>query len=378
MSAGVIAVSAILMGQAGRPPAPAKASWCSSGGLLSSPNRGTFDSLHGIAAINMQDVWAVGNYIDSRGDTRILAEHWDGKRWKLVDAPDPDADDSLDAVTAFSSTDAWAVGGSSDGAAYNAHTLVERWNGSSWNVAPSPGSGYLNGLASLSRTDIWAVGGRILGSNPVETLVEHWDGSKWQTVPSPDPGAYGNSLASVSVTGPSSVWAVGTDHNSAFGSESLVEHWDGAKWSVVHVPEIGLDSNLRSIASAGKDDVWAVGSYEQESPSGTLSLTLTERWNGSRWAIVTSPSPTGDDSLSGVAAVSSSDAWAVGSSAGNPALIMQWRDQAWRLLASPYRRHSLNLLFSVSAPSAADVWAAGLYIELHDYSYHTLTEEVCA
>ena len=57
-------------------------------------------------------------------------------------------------------------------------------------------------------------------------------------------------------------------------------------------------------------NAWAVGSYG----NGTTDQTLIERWNGSAWKQVPSPDPGGSavfNILSGVAATSSSNAWAV-------------------------------------------------------------------
>jgi hypothetical protein len=57
-------------------------------------------------------------------------------------------------------------------------------------------------------------------------------------------------------------------------------------------------------------DCWAVG----ESYNGSAVLTVTERWDGTSWAIVTSPDPLGSGRsiLYGVTCVSASDCWAVG------------------------------------------------------------------
>ena len=61
--------------------------------------------------------------------------------------------------------------------------------------------------------------------------------------------------------------------------------------------------------------------------------TLTVRWNGTAWKRVPSPSPGTEAALHGVAAVSASSAWAVGStdtSAGNKTLILRWNGKTWK------------------------------------------------
>jgi len=73
-------------------------------------------------------------------------------------------------------------------------------------------------------------------------------------------------------------------------------------------------TQLAGVAAVSPTDVWAVGS---SAPTGGAATTLTEQWNGSGWSIVKSPdasnaSPFGGDQLTAVAAVSATDIWAVG------------------------------------------------------------------
>ncbi len=56
----------------------------------------------------------------------------------------------------------------------------------------------------------------------------------------------------------------------------------------------------------------AVGDYITSAP-GDPTVTLVERWNGTAWTQVPSPSPSAaGNELSGVAATSASNVWAVG------------------------------------------------------------------
>ncbi len=65
----------------------------------------------------------------------------------------------------------------------------------------------LYGVAAVSARDVWAVGYhnplRTSGT-PLRTLIEHWDGTKWTVVPSPTPG-WGGNLNAVAVTSADSV-----------------------------------------------------------------------------------------------------------------------------------------------------------------------------
>lgn len=138
-----------------------------------------------------------------------------------------------------------------------------------------------------------------------------------------------------------------------------------------------FDDTLRGITAAGSGAVWAVGSYDVQTPTGTASYDLIEHWNGIRWSTQSSPDPTGDDILQGVDAVSAGDVWAVGSGAGRAPRVQQWNGRQWTSINAPLVRKALNLAFAVSAPAAGDVWLSGEYISLSNYSDHTLTEHLC-
>ena len=88
----------------------------------------------------------------------------------------------------------------------------------------------------------------------------------------------------------------------------MIEHWNGTSWSVVKSPNVGSDSDgnvLSGVAAVSASNIWAVGSYSKGS--------LIEHWNGTSWSVVKSPNVGSQfNYLSGVAAVSASNIWAVG------------------------------------------------------------------
>jgi hypothetical protein len=337
---------------------------CGTWDIVYSPREGDMDTLYGIAALSPRDAWAVGRYVDTQNEA--LIEHWTGWRWRFEPAADlGSASSYLQAVAAISKTDVWAVGGSSLG------SLIEHWDGTRWSVVASPSAGALSGISVVSPTDIWAV-----GSYAGSTLTEHWDGTRWSVVDSPDPGAYGNALAAVSAISSKDAWAVGESSSSEFGYQALVLHWDGSTWRVTKTPPFDpWLSSLRAVSAGGRDDVWALGGKDL----GPESLTVAEHWNGRSWRVVPTPSPTGDDILLGVATVSRRDAWAVGDySPGGQNLIVHWNGTSWNVVAHEFRKHAVSTLAAISVDSAGEAWAAGTYINKHNFSYHGLIEHLCA
>src|SRR5262249_33801318 len=137
---------------------------------------------------------------------------------------------------------------------------------------------YLHGIAAVSSTDVWAVGARLSG-NPSATLIEHWDGAQWSVVSSPSAGA----LFAVSVLSESSIWAVGV--NAA--DQTLTEHWNGRQWSIMPSPNPGKFGNsLNAVTAISPTDVWAVG-VADPTRFGYQSLAL--HWNGTQWSVVKTP-----------------------------------------------------------------------------------------
>jgi len=65
---------------------------------------------------------------------------------------------------------------------------------------------------------------------------------------------------------------------------------------------------LTGVAALSGDNAWAVGLTYTRSNNKTLIM----HWDGTAWKQVRSPSPGTDDALYGVAAVSARQAWAVG------------------------------------------------------------------
>ncbi len=318
--------------------------------------------LDAVAASSATDAWAVGHAANAiGGPTHTLIERWDGAAWSVAPAADgPSSTTStLAGVADRTSTDAWAVGTFSTPTNLF-RTLIERWDGASWSRVPSPNGGHpagggLSGVVALATDDAWAVGGFGQGA-PGRTMIEHWDGTSWSVVASPNKTSNPNSLAAVAAVAPNDVWAVGTLSTKAFTHRTLTLHWDGTSWRRVKSPNVGPNENdLLAVAALAADDVWAVGF------AGTR--TLTEHWNGTRWSIVKSPTPGGNADLAGVVAPAADDVWAVGSRVDRPtnalhSLVERWDGVRWRVVASDNRGSSDNRVSGV-AGDAAQMFAVG-------------------
>jgi hypothetical protein len=324
--------------------------------------------LYGVAATSATDAWAVGNYRGNPG-ARTLVEHWNGTEWCQVPSPNPapaDEPDGLSAVAATSATDAWAVGDYYSPSA-GTRTLILHWNGTTWTQIPSPDpspvkENFLNAVTATSATDAWAAGISVTSAGR-RTLMLHWNGTTWTRVPSPTPGMY-VTLAGVAASSTSQAWVAGV-YNSPY--QTLTLRWNGTAWKYVRSPDPatgnGARNSLTGVAATSASNAWAVG---WDATSSSLGKTLVLHWSGATWDKVAAPAPGRGSGLTGVAATSASSAWAVGSY-GNGAvshtLVLQWNGTAWTRATSPSPGgpSGYDELEAVAASSATDAWAVGYY-----------------
>lgn len=318
--------------------------------------------LKAVTSVSRRDAWAVGSFVGS-----TLAEHWNGRVWRIVPTPNRRTS-ALLAVTAISASDVWAVGWRIVGGLLNRDTqpLIEDWNGVAWHRVPGPrlyAGSELRGVSGISADDVWAVGYKSDGDNGRGTLVEHWNGSAWSVVRAAPNRAFGlQELNSVVAVSQRNVWAVGDREDLDF-TVPLIEHWDGHVWSIVHGPpgDRRRPARLEAVAASSASNVWAVGRR------GRRSQPMAERWNGRRWTRVPTarigeeiPPHSELHSL----AVSSHGVWAVGETSGaghrDPRrLIEHWDGRRWRVFWGLRPGPRQNRLFGVVEISPREVWAVG-------------------
>ena len=325
------------------------------------------------------------------GAAAVRPAHTGAARAELASASAADRTGQLHAVAAVSPHNVWAVGCS--GSCNGPDSLTLHWNGKRWAkvASPDPGAGFdeLTGVTAVSARDVWAVGYACNvtncdgAGNVFRTLIEHWNGAKWSAVASPDPSTVISQLFGVTAVSADNVWAAGSyvPDAATLMSSTLILHWNGAKWSRVASPDVADASNtLYGIGAHSATSAWAVGNecIDPACPDpGITTDTIILRWNGKKWSRVASPSPgTTNSVLFGVSAVRADDAWAVGDfdgTSGTRALIEHWNGAKWSQVTGANPGSAFNDLQAVSAASAGDIWAVGDQVGA-DLPYTTLTE----
>lgn len=321
-----------------------------------SPDFGRQSVLSAVQALSSHNAWAVGYFCrtdcaDPRNEHDLIL-HWNGTRWAKVASPNPGSGDSLDSVSAASASDIWAVGvylGSSG----DIDPLVLHWNGAKWRRVAFGGGArvmILTAVSARSARNAWIIGYR----NHV--LAEHWDGKTWRQVPLPQPKTL-DYLSAIAVRSPASAWAVGqycVAHclSPAEVVKAQILRWNGRKWARVKLPVTDA-GDLSSIDVVSATDAWAAG---QAMPSPTKTTPLILHWNGKRWSRVADGPGVSPHAL---AFGARNDGWAMAN-----VVSMRWNGVKWRKVSIP--APGTTDFTGVSATSASDVWAVGVFCPPND------------
>jgi hypothetical protein len=135
------------------------------------------------------------------------------------------------------------------------------------------------------------------------------------------------------------------------------------------VPAPSTDGNgqqiLTGIAAISASDIWAVGNgpLSAAQSCGVAAGGTALHWNGAQWSATTLAVPSGPNSfglsLASVTAAASNNVWAVGGAGtGATPLIEHWNGSAWSIVpgASLTTTHGLE---GVAALPSGTVWAVG-------------------
>ena len=110
---------------------------------------------------------------------------------------------------------------------------------------------------------------------------------------------------------------------------ALVEHWDGAEWSLQSVTASSGNILYGVSCATGTFCVAVGGSDVVPVLSGAITPSLAERWNGIRWSVQTTPVVRagmngGPSLLRSVSCASTIMCTAVGIQSGNDPLVERW------------------------------------------------------
>ncbi|HJP66454.1 MAG TPA: hypothetical protein VKA30_09155 [Actinomycetota bacterium] len=132
------------------------------------------------------------------------------------------------------------------------------------------------------------------------------------------------------------------------------------EWTIVESPSPGTILNsLGAVAAVSATDAWAVGFEGHVERGEFVEDPLIEHWDGRAWTVARVPDVHG--LLADVAAVASDDVWAVGQAGSedeSTSLTLHWDGRRWSAVRSPIVAR--GYLLDVSATGPEDVWAVGV------------------
>jgi len=145
--------------------------------------------------------------------------------------------------------------------------------------------------------------------------------------------------------------------------KTLIEHWNGSRWAIMSSPSpdafAGGWINLNAVSCPSTTSCVAVGVSGRE-PFGPSGHSLVERWNGSHWSVMSSRNPPGSmyAMLAGVACPSTTSCFAIGDS-GKP-LVEHWNGRGgWSIMTGIPNPGHFAFLLGVSCPSTTSCFATG-------------------
>jgi hypothetical protein len=244
-----------------------------------------------------------------------------------------------------------------------------------WKIVPTPtppstvGTQFeMSGVDVVSRTDV-RFPAVAYGLDVYAPWTLKWDGSTLSALPPiPHSPLTTQSAEAGSFDSGTDGWELG--HGGAGGFQ-LAARWSGGGWTLV---PLGVPADpaseaawLHDIAALSPTDAWAVGATYHAGPGTVLGVdsrgVLIQHWDGTRWTTVDNPlAHQPDSTLNAVRALSATDIWATGwRGDGNgtfATLVEHWDGHSWTVLPTPPGMNRAGM-HAISASGPNDVWITG-------------------
>jgi hypothetical protein len=262
--------------------------------------------LTSVSVESARQAWAIGQ--DTGFNQHVL--RWNGKAWREVAFPGQDESGVQLSRVRSAGGETWIVGATGTGV-----PLALRWTSGGFVRLPDViATGGLSGVQIRGVSDVWVsgftarVGGGSIG------LVAHWDGTAWQVLPTP-PSCIFTGVSDVFATTASDVWGGGGCRGVGTISpvNPLLVHWDGTAWTQPTVPIQFGSLNTIAPDDQGRPRWISHTAFNLVPPAQAQYLS----YDGQAWTLVPGPAVAGQSlETMQVAHVPGTDAtWAVGSAA---------------------------------------------------------------
>jgi subtilisin family serine protease len=247
------------------------------------PPNASDTSLGSVSCTSANACTAVGSHSNDQGTFTgtPLAMRWNGTQWTLQSVPLPATGEfaGLAGLSCSSSTSCVAVGYWDAGIGSDViGPLAETWDGTSWtahaNPLPDGGQDAFYGDVSCTSASACTAFGQYYTADDVRTMAQRWNGSTWQVQPTPNvPGKEFNFGSGVSCSSATACTAVGQSTEQSSAGAPLAMRWDGVTWTIEQTTSPGAGGSLGEVACPTATACTAVGSSSFSSgPSAVLAL----------------------------------------------------------------------------------------------------------
>lgn len=304
-------------------------------------------------------------------EEQAVVQRWNGTKWESQAPAKPSeaVKTAFTGVSCPSSSTCYAVGRYTK-AAGKWITLVETWNGTEWKVQASPNNAeatqsFPENVSCSSASECTAIGWYQVTGPPEtsKTLALRWNGTEWSLQTTSNPTSNSSQLTSVSCASSTFCMATGYYYDaSANAYTPLSERWNGTEWAIKTAanPAEATLNWFYGVSCTSSTACTAVGAEERE-PINHETKTMAQRWNGTGWSIQTMPN-TEFASLGDVSCTTATACTAVGNAGEKSPLEMRWDGSTWTLLATALPSGANDVRpFAVSCIAARGCEAVGLY-----------------
>lgn len=295
---------------------------------------------------------SVGKQTKSGGESAPYAQTWNGTSWTNISAGVPEGStagelQSVDCLTFSETLLGCFAAGSYTSSGVTKSLIVSGNNGSgltSVNTTPNPEGATETAFKGMScrvaLTACMAVGYSVKSGKKTAFAVGLNAESKWvtQTMPEPE-GATSSELHGVDCPTSTFCVAVGSYTVSGGSIWAMSATWNGTSWTLqtVSKPTGSIRTVLLDVSCSSASACTGVGIYRD---SGGLQTSFVERWNGTSWSHQTSPNPVGSTNtvFQGVSCVSGGLCVAVGDWNNGKSwqpMAQEWNGSAWALDTTP-------------------------------------------
>ncbi|HEU5104363.1 MAG TPA: S8 family serine peptidase [Solirubrobacterales bacterium] len=214
-----------------------------------------------------------------------------------------------------------------------------------------------------------AVGKQTASGGTSSPYAQYWNGSSWSNQSTETPvGATSAELQADHCLSKTSCVAAGS-YTTGEGTRSLVEVWNGTKWTIQETPKVEgkTETRLKGVSCKEITACIAVG----YSGTGSASSLVAMRGNSGVWSLQTVPLPTGVSAiggeLTGVDCVSTTSCTAVGryytGATTYWGMIATWNGTTWtsQVAPKPAEEPKRSTLLDISCSSSSSCTAVGGY-----------------